>query len=75
MTTRIVERHRLRPYSGNVQLITTRPTAGTRGEWAPFVQGSLDVVGMHGDHNAVLRAPLVYELAQHIEHALAAHGL
>jgi len=75
MTTRIVERHRLRPYSGNVQLITTLPTANARAEWTPFVQGRLDVAGMIGDHNAVLRAPLVYELAQHIEYALASYGL
>jgi acyl-coenzyme A synthetase/AMP-(fatty) acid ligase/thioesterase domain-containing protein/acyl carrier protein len=71
MTTRIVERHRLRPYSGNVLLVTTLPTADVRAEWAPFVRGCLDVVGMHGDHNAVLRVPLVDQLARHIENALA----
>ena len=30
---------------------------------------------MDADHTALLHAPLVYELARHIENALARHGL
>ncbi|MBK7620032.1 MAG: amino acid adenylation domain-containing protein [Flavobacteriales bacterium] len=69
---RAVARYRMTTYSGNVILIKANGSPGSDDMgWAPLVSGKLSLRNTVGDHYSMIKEPLVAQLAEEMEAAMA----